>query len=586
MKKQLVNTYKNVTFIDYNVFFVYNCKLNSTYRIGADQMKKCIILLFSVLLLIPIHTSAQTPSKPKVLVLYSTQDDKITNNIQILNTQLGHFTNDITTKSLKRVNEITNSSSYTHIVYIGEQKEEFPIETKQLLENFSGPVLVLGQNVEQLSNRFSFITLKADDIRVNKIEYPSNKLKNTLEEERLVQSFDTNGTVLANALSSNSKSPLIVRHETSYYVATSNLFNWMSHYVGEMLFSYFGQKPTTNKVETYLRLEDVHPAADTNQLKEIAELLKEKKIPYMITVIPVYTDPNTGKTLHLKDKPELVDLLRSMQDDGAAIIMHGYTHQFYDSETGEGFEFWDVKTDQPIRQPKHEKPKTKDDFPNIEAYNAYVKKGEEFEEKYTTEHIEKGIQELVDAKLYPVAFEAPHYTMSQKGYEILSKYFSTYVGQLQLSDTTWKSMHSPAYRSTPSFLHGMKLMPETVGFIEEDKPQAIAKMKANAVSVAKLSDGVIGAFYHPYLGVKPLKEVLKDLESIPNIEWIDLQKEANEVKMQDIHITTNKDGIHVEKPTSVSDVMDYVKQYGFFLILGFFIIVFLLLLRRAKKLES
>ncbi|PEM60036.1 DUF2334 domain-containing protein [Bacillus wiedmannii] len=549
-------------------------------------MKKCIILLFSVLLLIPIHTSAQTPSKPKVLVLYSTQDDKITNNIQILNTQLGHFTNDITTKSLKRVNEITNSSSYTHIVYIGEQKEEFPIETKQLLENFSGPVLVLGQNVEQLSNRFSFITLKADDIRVNKIEYPSNKLKNTLEEERLVQSFDTNGTVLANALSSNSKSPLIVRHETSYYVATSNLFNWMSHYVGEMLFSYFGQKPTTNKVETYLRLEDVHPAADTNQLKEIAELLKEKKIPYMITVIPAYTDPNTGKTLHLKDKPELVDLLRSMQDDGAAIIMHGYTHQFYDSETGEGFEFWDVKTDQPIRQPKHEKPKTKDDFPNIEAYNAYVKKGEEFEEKYTTEHIEKGIQELVDAKLYPVAFEAPHYTMSQKGYEILSKYFSTYVGQLQLSDTTWKSMHSPAYRSTPSFLHGMKLMPETVGFIEEDKPQAIAKMKANAVSVAKLSDGVIGAFYHPYLGVKPLKEVLKDLESIPNIEWIDLQKEANEVKMQDIHITTNKDGIHVEKPTSVSDVMDYVKQYGFFLILGFFIIVFLLLLRRAKKLES
>lgn len=63
----------------------------------------------------------------------------------------------------------------------------------------------------------------------------------------------------------------------------------------------------------------------------------------MMTVIPVYKDPDTGKTVHLKDKPELVDLLRSMQDDGAAIIMHGYTHQFYDSETGEGFEFWDVK---------------------------------------------------------------------------------------------------------------------------------------------------------------------------------------------------------------------------------------------------
>lgn len=30
-------------------------------------------------------------------------------------------------------------------------------------------------------------------------------------------------------------------------------------------------------MEAYLRLEDVHPAADINQLKEIAELLKEKK---------------------------------------------------------------------------------------------------------------------------------------------------------------------------------------------------------------------------------------------------------------------------------------------------------------------
>ena len=65
-----------------------------------------------------------------------------------------------------------------------------------------------------------------------------------------------------------------------------------------------------------------------------------------------------------------------------------------------------------------------------------------------------------------------------------------------------------------------------------------------------------------------------------------LQKEKNEVKMKDIHITTNKDGIHVEKPTSANDIIDYIKQYGFFLMLGFVIIVFLLLLKRAKKLES
>ncbi|MES5896169.1 DUF2334 domain-containing protein [Bacillus cereus group sp. RP43] len=549
-------------------------------------MKRTLLIFFSILLLIPIHTSAQTSAKPKVLILYSTEDNKITNNVQILNTQLGYFTNDITVKSLKEMNETTNSSSYTHIVYIGEKKEDFSIAAKQFLENFSGPVLVLGQNVEQLSNRFSFITSKETDIRIHTIEYPTNQLKNELHEERLMKKVETKGTTLAYALSADGTHPLIVQQGTSYYVATPNLFDWMSHYVGEMLFSYFEQKPMTNKNSAYLRLEDVHPAVDVKQLKEIAELLKEKKIPYMITVIPVYKDPDTGKTVHLKDNSELIDVLRFMQDNGGSIVMHGYTHQFYDSETGEGFEFWDVKTDQPIRQPNHEKPKTKEDFQSTEDYTKYVENGKAFEEKYTKEHIEKGITELVGAKLYPVAFEAPHYTMSQKGYEILSQYFSTYVGQLQLNDTTWKSMHSPAYISTPSFLHGMKLIPETVGFIEEDKPQAIAKMKERALSVEKLSDGIIGAFYHPYLGVKPLKEVLKELESIPNIEWIDLQKETNEVKMKDIHITTDKDGIHVEKPTSANDIIDYIKQYGFFLIIGFIIIVFLLLLRRAKKLES
>ncbi|WP_002151341.1 DUF2334 domain-containing protein [Bacillus cereus] len=549
-------------------------------------MKKFLLLFFSILLLIPIHISAQTSSKPKVLILYSTEDNKITNNVQILNTQLGHFTNNITVKNLKEMNETTNSSSYTHIVYIGEKKEDFSTKAKQFLENFSGPVLVLGQNVEQLSNRFSFITSKETDIRTHTIEYPTRQLKNELHEERLMKKVETQGTTLANALSANGTHPLIVQQGPSYYVATPNLFDWMSHYVGEMLFSYFEQKPMTNKTLAYLRLEDVHPAVDVKQLKEIAELLKEKKLPYMITVIPVYKDPDTGKTVHLKDNSELIDVLRFMQDNGGSIVMHGYTHQFYDSETGEGFEFWDVKTDQPIRQPNHEKPKTKDDFQSTEDYNKYVENGKAFEEKYIKEHIEKGITELVEAKLYPVAFEAPHYTMSQKGYEILSQYFSTYVGQIQLNDTTWKSMHSPAYISTPSFLHGMKLIPETVGFIEEDKPQAIAKMKERALSVEKLSDGIIGAFYHPYLGAKPLKEVLKELESIPNIEWVDLQKETNEVKMKDIHITTNKDGIHAEQPTSAKDIIDYIKQYGFFLIIGFIIIVFLLLLRRAKKLES
>ena len=126
--------------------------------------------------------------------------------------------------------------------------------------------------------------------------------------------------MLANALSSNNTNPLIVQHEISYYVATPNLFDWMSHYVGEMLFSYFSQNQRKIKLKLIYVLRMFTQQRDINQLKEIAKLLKEKKMPYMITVIPVYKDPDTGKIIHLKDKPELVDLLRSMQDDGAELL--------------------------------------------------------------------------------------------------------------------------------------------------------------------------------------------------------------------------------------------------------------------------
>ena len=216
-------------------------------------MKKWLLLLFSLLLLIPVPISAQKTEKSKVLILYSSNDDQITSDIQILNTQVGHFTNDITIKNIKQLSEVTDKSSYTHVIYMGEKQEELSTEAKEFLESFPGPLLVLGQNIEQLSNRFSFITLKNEDINSDKIEYPTRKLKNTLEEERSIKQLDTNGTILAHALRDNNTYPLIVQQNNSYYVATSNLFDWISYYIGESLFSYFQQKPETNKKLAYLK---------------------------------------------------------------------------------------------------------------------------------------------------------------------------------------------------------------------------------------------------------------------------------------------------------------------------------------------
>ena len=90
---------------------------------------------------------------------------------------------------------------------------------------------------------------------------------------------------------------------------------------------------------------------------------------------------------------------------------------------------------------------------------------ENYEKEYIETKITSGIHELVKYGLYPLAFEAPHYTMSQNGYKILSEHFSTYVGQVQLSDKDWEIMDTALYSTSPTFFNGMQLLPETMGYV-------------------------------------------------------------------------------------------------------------------------
>ena len=107
------------------------------------------------------------------------------------------------------------------------------------------------------------------------------------------------------------------------------------------------------------------------------------------------------------------------------------------------------------------------------------------------------MHELVKFGLYPLAFEAPHYTMSQNGYKILSEHFSTYVGQAQLSDKDWGIMDSTLYSSSPTFFNGMKLLPETMGYVRPDDPKAIDKMMDRADRIGMTRDGMFAAFIIP-----------------------------------------------------------------------------------------
>ena len=64
-----------------------------------------------------------------------------------------------------------------------------------------------------------------------------------------------------------------------------------------------------------VRLEDVTPDSDPEELQAIVNYLHSENVPFQMAVVPIYTDPKgtenngTPKEITLKDSPELVAVL-------------------------------------------------------------------------------------------------------------------------------------------------------------------------------------------------------------------------------------------------------------------------------------
>jgi len=524
------------------------------YVNGGDILGKIISLLLVMLFMVNVGVvHASDRKEPDVLIITSDENAKDPAGSRILNILVGHFTEHITTIKDTELEKV-DTQNYTHILYMGLHEKQLSKELIKKLTEFAGPVFLIWKNSEQLQKRFDFFEIEGE-ILVHAAHLESNGAEQKFEAKLLAEKVQLRKgaeTLVSGTDLNGMDQPIIIKKGNSYYYALDSLFNPNDYFLSEALFDFFDAEPS-EKHQKYLRLEDIHPKADADQLMEIAKFLNEKKIPYMIALIPVYIDPNTKKEMHLKDAPKLVKTLKYMQDHGGSVILHGYRHQYRHMETGEGFEFWDVDRDRPILQSRDELPQTRKDFSSDQAYEAFIKKGKQFEDKYVKEAIRNGLQETTAHKLYPLAFEAPHYAMSEEGYQILSQYFSTYVGQVQLSNDTWKQGYAPLYTSTPSFFNGMRLIPETVGYVMSDDPQSIPNMEEKGNNLIPFSDSMVGGFYHPYLGIKRLKELVASFERIPNTEWLDLKELDNKVSIDDIHIESSQGKVKVDKNIVSSD---------------------------------
>ncbi|MFP3822146.1 DUF2334 domain-containing protein, partial [Bacillus sp. SIMBA_008] len=83
------------------------------------------------------------------------------------------------------------------------------------------------------------------------------------------------------------------------------------------------------------------PASDEKKLLELGQYVSAQHIPYQIAVTPAWINRATGDEVTLSDRPKLVSVLKQLQENGASIILHGFSRTYRTEESGQGFEFWD-----------------------------------------------------------------------------------------------------------------------------------------------------------------------------------------------------------------------------------------------------
>ncbi|MBF0705438.1 polysaccharide deacetylase family protein [Alkalihalobacillus hwajinpoensis] len=542
--------------------------MNFEFYFLRNGIKNFSLTFLFLLLLIPLpqlvraDEDDEVVSNPTVLIIYSSKQGEISENIRLLDIIVGHYTSDIT---VKEDSEVTKGDliGVTHLLYYGEVKKTLPNNLSRVVEDFNGPIFGIGYNTEQFEDHFSFFTQK-NELNIDGISFIGEEIKNIIEQTILNIELSTNTTTLIEGHAANRAFPLLVRNSTDFYYGVTSLDGVLPNYLSETLHEFFG----ISHQEVHpgiIRLEDIHPLVDPVPLKEIADLLFEKNIPYMIAVIPIYRDPETGEEFRFSDSPELLKVLKFMQNHGGTIIMHGYSHQYRYSETGEGFEFWDVKNDRPISVPpqKNSREKTRSDFSSEEDFQEYLTEIKNFETNYIQSKITKGINELVSYGLYPAAFEAPHYAISFNGYRVVSEHFSTYLGQLQISDDSWEMMRSSPTITTPSFINGLTLLPETIGYVDENEKDPIRKITQSIQKQQIVRDGVISGFYHPYLGIENFKEMIHEMETVPNLSWVDLKSFDTLTKADHVSIqfTNHEPEVKLDYVGMIKSSPEYYEPY-------------------------
>lgn len=374
-----------------------------------------------------------------------------------------------------------------------ECEEGAPSAPERLLRElvtYPGQIIWIGMHIEKLldiaPDRWGFTVVDFVSSSNWTVRYKDTDFSKEDPELCHVRLLDAANTrVLASAQDSRGQEyPYVLRSKNLWYFADSPFSYAMEGgrflILADLLHDIFGEAHRTLR-QALVRIEDVNPEDDPQALKALADYLRHEGIPFQVSLIPIFKNPEAQYESTLTDKPEVVQALQYMVSRGGTIVLHGATHQSR-GLSADDYEFWDDIAGVPIA---HESP------------------------DWIDERIKRALDECLANGLYPLAWETPHYSASQNTYQTIAKYFDTFNDRIMAAEISGTQQILP-YPVTLKNL-GVTLVPENLGYVKYGNPNP-QEIVAAAKKMLAVRDGLASFFFHSFVPRKHLKFILKNMK--------------------------------------------------------------------------
>lgn len=432
--------------------------------------------------------------------------------------------------------------NYTGLVYIGSTYDE-PLPTALLDDVLATtlPVLWMNNNIWQLSQRaadfagsygwspqyFDFsnaltVTYKGVTLQRSALAAPSGLLQTLIIDPSKAQAIATatsdTGVVMPWATRSGNftyigEIPFSYTGMTDRYLAAADLISQVAN-----------PAMRTDRKRALVRIEDVSADTSPRELRNIADYLYSRRVPFSVAVIPLYLDPNgvlnngVPENRPLSKATAVVSALKYMQSRGGTILMHGYTHQYsnvanpYSGVSADDFEFYRSHI-------------------SADNYVIYDAPPAEDSTAWAQDRITKGMAELVKAGFAPTIFEFPHYAGSAVDYQVVQQNFGVRYdrglyaanwcagGNCGSGTPDYTRIYGQFFPYLVRDIFGSLVIPENLGNVEplefnHNPPRSPQDVLASAKASTVINDGVQSFFFHPYLPLANLRTIVQGIQGM------------------------------------------------------------------------